>query len=596
GSKNIYCQSSDSLGPHRDWAQMGTWKVVKPDTTPPTGTIQIDNSAAYANKTSVTLTLSATDTDSGVNQMQLSNDNLTWLAPEPYATTKSWNLTPGEGKKTVYAKYSDKSGNWSSPVSATIILDTTPPVIIITSPQNGVVVDNSLVQLQGAVDGVAFSESRSLNSGENTLTKTATDLAGNTASVSITVYLYMGQVIGAQGGEVISPDGKVKIIIPQGALTQPANIKILTINDSSVLGIPPGNKTLLSAVECKPYGLTFTNPVEIIYTLSHAEVPGTPVELGLYDSVQKKIITTGQTSTVPVDGYTLSFNIMHFSTYAALKSLTPQSAPIGSGVKIPLPDLLTGAFSHSIPISLPPGRKGMQPQLAFVYRSSGANSWVGLGFNLNPGYIVRSTRLGPPKYIDNQDTFYLITDAGTTELINLIDNLYQAKVESGFTKFFKEADDSWRVVAKDGSILRFGQTSGSKEVSQQGTFSWFLTKTIDTNGNFVEYNYTIDQGKCYLSGISYTGNENGLSPSNSVEFLLESRYDVTSSYISTSKIVSAKRLKEMQVKAGNDLVWRYELEYAYSPDTNRSLLKSVKQFAADGKSLPQQSLSYQSRM
>ena len=273
--------------------------------------------------------------------------------------------------------------------------------------------------------------------------------------------------------------------------------------------------------------------------------------------------------------------------------MTPQNIPIGVGVKIPLPDLLTGAFSHSIPLSVPPGRKGIQPALSLSYHSSSSNSWVGLGFSLNPGYIVRSTRLGPPTYNDTQDTFYFITDAGTTELVNLIDNLYQAKVESGFTKFYKETDDSWRVVGKDGSILRFGQASDSREISTSGTFAWYLTRVTDTNGNYIEYSYTKDQGKSYLSRIDYTGSETGVSPANSVEFTLETRDDITSSYISTSKIATARRLKEIQVKQNSDLVWRYVLEYNYSPDTNRSLLKTITQYGSDGKSLPAQSLKYQ---
>lgn len=213
--------------------------------------------------------------------------------------------------------------------------------------------------------------------------------------------------------------------------------------------------------------------------------------------------------------------------------------------------------------------------------------------SLNPGYIVRSTRLGPPSYEDRQDTFYLITDAGTTELVNLVDNLYQAKVESSFTKFYKETDNSWRAVSKDGAILRFGQTLDSKETATQGVFAWYLTKAMDTNGNYIEYNYTKDQGKSYLSRIDYTGNEAGISPGNSVEFLTEGRDDVRSSYISGSRIVIAKRLKEIEVKQNGNLVWRYTLEYANSQDTNRSLLKSIKQSGSDGKSLPEQTLDYQ---
>ena len=36
-------------------------------------------------------------------------------------------LTAGQGTKTVYAQWRDAKGNWSTPVTDTIILDTTPP-------------------------------------------------------------------------------------------------------------------------------------------------------------------------------------------------------------------------------------------------------------------------------------------------------------------------------------------------------------------------------------------------------------------------------------------------------------------------------------
>ncbi len=566
----------------------------KLDKIAPIGRISINDShSRLTNSPQVILNLLAQDNPggSGLSQMQFSNDRITWSIPEAYATTKSWTLSSGDGRKVVYARFSDKAGNWSVPYPAATILDTLPPKILITSPTNGAIIENPQVQLQGTVDGIAFSENRSLSTEENTLTKTATDTAGNSASASIKVYYYPGTLIGPQGGEVASPNGKVKITIPQGALASPKQISILPVDKTQLLNLAPQGKTLLSIVECKPAGLNFSLPATITYTLSEAQVPGTAVSLGLYDG--KTIYLTSDPSAVPVDGYNVTFHIQHFSTYAALSSFITQGAPIGVGVKIPLPDLLTGSFSHSIPITVPPGRKGMQPQLALNYRSSNSNSWTGLGFSLNPGYIVRSTRLGPPAYDDKKDTFYLITDSGTTELVNLVDNLYQAKVESSFTKFFKEADDSWRALSKDGAVLRFGQASEAKETSDSGTFSWFLTKATDTNSNYIAYNYTKDQGKAYLTRIDYTGNENGTSPANSVEFEREARTDIFSSYISTSRIVTAKRLKEIQVKTGDDLVWRYELAYDYSPSTNRSILKSITQYTSDDKNLPVQTFTYQ---
>jgi hypothetical protein len=669
GNKKASLYVIDDSNAYTGWIQRGSFTIVV-DTTPPTGTIKINNDNQYTNSNQVTLNLQASDNvgGTGLSQMQFSNNNITWSNPETYATTKNpWTLTSGDGPKTVYVKYKDNAGNWSQSYSNTITLDTsapaisinpvttptnqnvtlsytvsdnftpqneiivtgdnspyasegthnvtlavkdkagnisskslsftidkTPPVIIITSPQDGSVVEESEIALTGTIDGSRFSENVTLTSeGQNIITKTATDAAGNTASRSIKVTLDRGQAIGPEGGEVVSSDGKVRLSIPKNALTQPTYIKLRSMDTQIFEGITPQARSLLSVVECKPYGLIFQKPATITYTLPQAEIPGTAVELGYYDYLQDKILATGQISTVATDSYSINFSIVHFSTYAALKSFTSTGAPIGGGVRIPLPDMFTGSFSHAIPLTVSPGRKGMQPSLGLSYRSSNPNSWLGLGFSLNPGYIVRSTRLGPPSYDDTKDSFYFVTDSGTTELVHLTDNLYQAKIESSFAKFFKENDGSWRVVGKDGSSLRFGQTTDAKETSNSGTFSWYLTKAIDTNKNYIEYTYIKDQGKSYLSRIDYTGNETGLSPTNSVEFFLESRDDIPSSYLSTSKISTAKRLKEIQVKVHSELVWRYVLEYTYSPDTNRSLLKTITQYGADGKELPQQRLKYQ---
>jgi len=593
---NTYVFAKDDTNAKTKWEQKGIWEVLTGDTISPTGTIKINNDSNYTNSFDVTLNLSAQDNagGSGISKMQFSNDGSTWTSLEPYATTKSWSLDPGDGTKTVYVKFQDVSGNLSATISDNIILDTTPPQILITSPIDGSIEETSPITFSGTIDGVAFNETISLdNQGENILTKTATDLAGNTASSFVKVYFYAGDLIGPEGGEVTSSDGKVKVIIPEGALTEPTAINIIPVEPETLIDATPGDTTLLSAVECRPYDLVFNKPVLLIYTLNQAEVPGTSVELGLYDRIQDKIVSTGETSTVAVDGYTVSFSLMHFSTFAALKSTTSEVMPISASVKIPLPDVLTGAFSHSIPITVAPGRKGLQPNLALTYRSGNPNSWVGLGYGLNPGYIVRSTRLGPPSYTDN-DTFYFITDGGTTELVHLIDNLYQSKVESSFTKFFKEQDDSWRVVTKDGTVLKFGQDSNSKETQEEGTFSWYVTRVVDTNGNYIGYQYTKDEGKCYPSSIEYTGNEMGISPLNSVEFSLEARDDISSSYISGAKIATTKRLKEILVKVDGALVWRYELQYDYSEDTNRSLLRSITQYdGSDDKSFPTQSFGYQ---
>jgi hypothetical protein len=106
--------------------------------SPPQGTVSINNNADYTNSTTVTLNLSATDLESSVAQMKFSNDNTNWSGPINYTSTAAWALAAGDGTKTVWAKFKDAAGNWSSAeIKDSIVLDTTAPVITSISPIDG---------------------------------------------------------------------------------------------------------------------------------------------------------------------------------------------------------------------------------------------------------------------------------------------------------------------------------------------------------------------------------------------------------------------------------------------------------------------------
>ncbi len=104
------------------------------DTIAPSGTIVINGGAAYTNSTAVNLTLSTSDSGSGVYQMLFSNDGVSWSVWEAYGTSKAWTLTSGDGTKTVYVQYRDNAGNISGSFTDTIGLDTIAPSSSAFSP------------------------------------------------------------------------------------------------------------------------------------------------------------------------------------------------------------------------------------------------------------------------------------------------------------------------------------------------------------------------------------------------------------------------------------------------------------------------------
>lgn len=89
------------------------------DLTPPTGSIVVNNDTASTSNILVNLALSANDDLSKVKSMRFSNDGTSWSSWEPYTvftpspiniTTKAWNLTSGNGVKTVYIQFMDEAG------------------------------------------------------------------------------------------------------------------------------------------------------------------------------------------------------------------------------------------------------------------------------------------------------------------------------------------------------------------------------------------------------------------------------------------------------------------------------------------------------
>ena len=140
GTHTLQARARDTSGNTATTAAIS----VTVDNLAPTGSVVINGNAAATRNTTVTLTLSASDTQGPVTQMRFSNDGTTFSAAEAYATSKSWALTSGDGTKTVYVQYRDAAGNWSTAATDTIVLDTTAPS---TSAITATVVTSSSVTI-----------------------------------------------------------------------------------------------------------------------------------------------------------------------------------------------------------------------------------------------------------------------------------------------------------------------------------------------------------------------------------------------------------------------------------------------------------------
>jgi RHS repeat-associated protein len=240
----------------------------------------------------------------------------------------------------------------------------------------------------------------------------------------------------------------------------------------------------------------------------------------------------------------------------------------------------TGAASYKIPIEVPPGRKGMQPNISLIYNSYTNNGWIGEGWSLDIGYIQRATKDGLT-YSGND--FIASINGSSSELVSRSSawgaDYYGAKIEGGFTKYKYSASTGWEATTKDGTKYYFGQTSATRQTVPSDTtkvFMWCLDKILDTNGNYMIINYDRLSGtnEIYPSTITYTSP----SATKSVVFTRQTavRSDQVSSYKTNFLVKTTQLLSTITTKVGAQIVRQYVLSYENpNPINGRSRLSKI---------------------
>lgn len=199
-----------------------------------------------------------------------------------------------------------------------------------------------------------------------------------------------------------------------------------------------------------------------------------------------------------------------------------------------------GAANYSIPIAVPAGTTGVQPDLALSYSGRGGSNILGAGWGLGGGSMSSISEC--PKTIAQDGIVSGALGSGLYCLdgIRIIaingeygahGTEYRTEIDSGVkvVSYYEDNQLSFRVWTKAGLLKEYGRTTNSQIRNSKGIIiSWSVEKIIDTMGNYMVYEYYQPADKSYsvLSKISYTGNENtGLAPYAYVEFNYINRQD-----------------------------------------------------------------------
>ena len=246
-----------------------------------------------------------------------------------------------------------------------------------------------------------------------------------------------------------------------------------------------------------------------------------------------------------------------------------------------------GAFTYSIPVAAPQGRRGVQPKLRLAYSSSGSNDIAGVGWSLRglPAIVRFSFDRGIQ--FDGSDVYALAdspavdTTSAETRLIQTAPGTYHTYRE-GWTEFRAhgtcgDGPCSWTMRDGTGLTYTFGQTSAERLANRNdpstnpGILVWALSSVEDLHGNAYTVTYIADDWMLYPDLVRYGClPQDPCSGVREIDLQYEYRSDATAAPARYSK-----RLSAIVVRSAGKRVRTYDLVYGTSPASDRSRLASV---------------------
>jgi RHS repeat-associated protein len=288
-----------------------------------------------------------------------------------------------------------------------------------------------------------------------------------------------------------------------------------------------------------------------------------------------------------------------------------------------------GAALYNIPIVVPPGRNGMQPELALNYNSRSGGGLAGQGWSLSglsaihrcprtlaedgPGAAAAVT-LGAGDALCLDGERLVRTDysgaPSASAAYGVSGAYYRTEIDS-FARVTQYGGDlaaaatCFKVEHKSGEISYYGGqpngtscTAGPSRQIPSGAvapLSWQLQKTVDAQGNSIDYSYqSFGAGELLPAAIHYTGDSQSQG-NRHVYFDYDPRpqADWSRSYMAGAMTERTQLLSGIRTTVGSAPVTRYALDYrdavteaAGSLHNGRALLQKVTRCASGGDEAP----------
>ncbi|MEQ1746585.1 MAG: SpvB/TcaC N-terminal domain-containing protein, partial [Saprospiraceae bacterium] len=415
------------------------------------------------------------------------------------------------------------------------------------------------------------------------------------------------------------------LYVPAGAMPTEAPVSLTALKpaelpplDPDLVNVTPGG----GGFRCLPHGIQFNTEVRLRMAFDTCLIPEgyemSHIRAFFYDENARHWVSLPYDSMYAAECM-LASSTTHFTdfingiikvpdapetqaygqnTFTGMKAVEPSA----NMALMPPPSANSmGAGNVQLPIKIPAGRQGMQPQLAIRYNSEGGNGWLGLGWDLSLPSIGIDTRWGVPRYDAALETeTYTMGGEMLTPVAHRSapgprtgsSKQFWPRVEGGLSRVVRHGTDPknywWEVTDRDGTRHFYGGDGSGVDknavlTDDAGNIAqWYLRETRDLNGNFVRYRYaevphtgvaggSVPGRQVYPESVTYTGHgqTEGLYR---VRFVRNSqvpgqpnRPDVSINGRLGFKQVTADLLKQVVVEFNGKLVREYELIYETGP-------------------------------
>lgn len=238
---------------------------------------------------------------------------------------------------------------------------------------------------------------------------------------------------------------------------------------------------------------------------------------------------------------------------------------------------LSGGVNYSVPIDVPPGLNGVEPDIALSYDSHSGNGLAGWGWNVSGISVI--TRIPSTSFhddlidgvdFDSHDRFALDgqrlivktgtyggngTEYQTEQYSNLKIISYGSHPDTGV-----QGPASFKVFYPDGSIGYYGDTSPSASPNSQSKTDYAISYWENPQGIRISYYYNKENNALSIDKITY-GSRGTANPINEINFNYESRTRNEQSFVGGVSFSRRLRISSISVRGNQSGYRSYSLTY-----------------------------------